>query len=63
MDKLENAIRSFTEVPKEVSLEFKPRLDQKIIDVKINNRSKYIEWLIYQDLKKNKVIEIDEIII
>ena len=34
-----------------------------IIDEIISNRSKYIEWLIYQDLKKSNVDGIDKIII
>ena len=29
----------------------------------VTNKSKYIEWLLYQDLKKNNVNGIDDIII
>lgn len=35
----------------------------ELIDNKISNRSKYIEWLIYQDLKNNMVDGIEKIII
>jgi len=35
----------------------------ELIKKNIGNKSKYIEWLIYQDLKKNKVGNIDDIII
>jgi hypothetical protein len=39
-------------------------LDKKITDlleIKITNKSKYIEWLIYQDMKKNDFGNIDDI--
>ena len=41
-------------------------IDKKLSDIikeNITNRSKYIEWLIYQDLKKNKVEGIEEVLI
>lgn len=41
-------------------------IDRKLYDlIEINmvNRSKYIEWLIFQDMKKNNVDGIDSIII
>ena len=34
-----------------------------IIEEKITNRSKYIEWLIYQDLKKKGIKEVEDIIV
>ena len=34
-----------------------------LIDKNITNKSKYIEWLIYQDLKKKEVQGIKEIFI
>ena len=40
-------------------------IDRKLdnyMDEKISNKSKYIEWLIYQDLKKNDE-EIEKIIL
>ena len=41
-------------------------LDKKLSELikeTITNRSKYIEWLVYQDLKKNKVEGIEEVLI
>jgi len=35
----------------------------KLIKENITNRSKYIEWLIYQDLKKNNAEGIEEVLI
>jgi len=35
----------------------------KLIKKNIGNKSKYIEWLIYSHLKKNKVNGIDDILI
>ena len=35
----------------------------KLIDENISNRSKYIEWLIYQDMKNNNADGIDKVII
>jgi hypothetical protein len=29
----------------------------KVVNLKEKNKSKYIEWLIYQDLVKNKLID------
>jgi hypothetical protein len=34
-----------------------------LIKEEITNRSKYIEWLIYQDMKKNNVEGVEKIII
>jgi transketolase len=34
-----------------------------LIKESIANRSKYIEWLIYQDMKNNNVKDIEKIII
>ena len=34
-----------------------------LIKEEITNRSKYIEWLIYQDMKKNNVDGVEKIII
>ena len=34
-----------------------------LIDEIISNKSKYIEWLIYEDMKKNNVEGIEKIII
>ena len=40
-----------------ISISLDPKLT-KIINDKFNNKSKYIEWLIYQDLKlKEKDVE------
>lgn len=39
------------------------RILHDLINAKINNKSQYIEWLIYQDLLKNKINGIDKIII
>lgn len=41
-------------------------IDRKLSDLindNISNKSKYIEWLIYQDMKKNNVDGIEKIII
>lgn len=41
-------------------------LDKKLSDLineNISNKSKYIEWLVYQDMKKNNVDDIEKIII
>jgi hypothetical protein len=35
----------------------------KLIAKNISNKSKYIEWLIYQDMKNNDINEIKKIII
>jgi hypothetical protein len=35
----------------------------EIIKEKISNRSKYIEWLIYRDMKNNNVDGVEKIII
>ena len=35
----------------------------ELIRENISNKSKYIEWLIYQDMKKNNVDGIEKIII
>lgn len=35
----------------------------KLIKENMSNKSKYIEWLIYQDMKSNNVDGIDKIII
>lgn len=35
----------------------------KLIKENITNRSKYIEWLIYQDMKNSKVDGIEKIIL
>lgn len=34
-----------------------------LMNYSIINKSKYIEWLIYQDLKRNRAENIDDIII
>lgn len=34
-----------------------------LVKENITNRSKYIEWLIYQDMKKNNVDGVEKIII
>lgn len=34
-----------------------------IVKENITNRSKYIEWLIYQDMKKNNVEGVEKIIL
>ena len=34
-----------------------------LIDEIITNKSKYIEWLVYQDMKKNNVEGIEKILI
>ncbi len=34
-----------------------------LIKEEITNRSKYIEWLIYQDMKKNNVEGVEKIIL
>jgi len=41
-------------------------IDRQLSDLikeNITNKSKYIEWLIYQDMKKNNVSGIEKIII
>jgi len=46
-----------------MSISIDKQLDN-ILNEKINNKSKYIEWLIYQDmLKKNKSDKIKKILI
>jgi hypothetical protein len=35
----------------------------KLIKENMSNKSKYVEWLIYQDMKKNNVDGIEKIII
>jgi len=39
-----------------LSIRINPKLFKSIIDT-YPNRSKYIEWLIYQDLLNNKIID------
>jgi len=34
---------------------------QNIMDDKFDNKSKYVEWLIYQDMKKNEIKAVDKI--
>ena len=41
-------------------------IDKKLTELikeNITNKSKYIEWLIYQDMKKNNAEGIDKVII
>ena len=45
-------------IPISLSKEF-----SNLIKEEITNRSKYIEWLIYQDMKKNNVEGVEKIIL
>lgn len=41
-------------------------IDKKLsflINESISNRSKYVEWLIYQDMRRNKIDGVEKIII
>lgn len=44
-----------------ISLSINPELHKKLEHV--SNKSKYIEWLIYQDLLKTNIEGIDEVMI
>jgi hypothetical protein len=43
---------------KKITMSINPLIYQKVTETH-NNVSKYIEWLIYQDLRKNNIIQND----
>lgn len=45
-----------------ISISIDKQLDD-VLNEEFNNKSKYIEWLIYKDFKKNNVEGINKIII
>ncbi len=45
-----------TELKSKVSIRINPRLNE-LIEEEQSNKSKYIEWLIYQDLLNKKLID------
>ena len=45
-----------------ISISIDKQLDD-VLNEEFNNKSKYIEWLIYQDMKDNNVGGIEKIII
>ncbi len=51
-----------TKTKEMMSISIDKKLTQ-LIKENITNKSKYIEWLIYQDMKKNNADSIDKIII